>query len=268
MVWTPSCHENEVPFDGRCLRQGTQTQRFQRCCVREHVCESIRRLQENQYQESCFGAGWKGKKQGCVTQRHQQRVCRIDSIPWDLGGKAGAGADIGKIVNMMSGDASKVSQIFGNLYNLYGAPFEIIIASVFLYQCVHLSIRRRNRGLIPDPSGSSGTPHSSDFLRSSSLLLSTTDSQPGESSFLGAFPPLGTVVWLFSTSCLYPSSSSSYAHGTNGGSTGRNEQERRSSSGSEGRGGTRSGLGSSGPPPLSSSALLALQYSSSFKGAS
>jgi hypothetical protein len=192
-----------------------------------------------------------------------------DRIPLDLGGKAGAGADIGKIVNLMSGDASKVSQIFGNLYNLYGAPFEIIIASVFLYQCVHLSIRRINHlNLIPGPSGFSGTPHSSAFLRLSSLLLSIIDSRRGESSFLGAFPPLGTVVWPFSTSCLYPSSSSSYAHGTNGGSIGRNAQGRRNSSGLEGRGGTRSGLGSSGPWPRSSSALLASQYSSSLNSAS
>lgn len=46
----------------------------------------------------------------------------------------GTGADIGKIVNLMSGDAGKVSQIIGQLYNLYGAPFEIIIGTVFLYQ--------------------------------------------------------------------------------------------------------------------------------------
>jgi hypothetical protein len=25
VVWTPSCHENKVPLDGRCLRQGAQT---------------------------------------------------------------------------------------------------------------------------------------------------------------------------------------------------------------------------------------------------
>ena len=193
---------------------------------------------------------------------------KTDRISWDLGSKAGAGADIGKIVNLMSGDASKVSQIFGNLYNLYGAPFEIILASVFLYQYVLPSLQRRNQGLIPDPSGSSGTLHSSAFLPSSSLLLSIIDSRRGESSFLGAFPPLGTVAWLFSTSCSYPSSSSSCAHGTNGGSTVQNAQERRNSSGSEGRGGTRSGLGFSGPRRLSLSALSALRYSWSFRGAS
>lgn len=72
-----------------------------------------------------------------MTLRHQKPVLTAEhDVTLHLGSKAGAGADIGKIVNLMSGDASKVSQVFGNLYNLYGAPFEIIIASLFLYQCV------------------------------------------------------------------------------------------------------------------------------------
>jgi hypothetical protein len=49
---------------------------------------------------------------------------------------AGSGADIGKIVNLMSGDASKVAQILGQVYNLYGAPFEIIVGTFFLYRFV------------------------------------------------------------------------------------------------------------------------------------
>jgi hypothetical protein len=61
----------------------------------------------------------------------------IDVILLDLGSKPSAGANIWKGVNLISGDASRVSQIFGNLYKLYGAPFEIITVSVFLYQCVH-----------------------------------------------------------------------------------------------------------------------------------
>ncbi|KAI0705448.1 multidrug resistance-associated ABC transporter [Earliella scabrosa] len=44
------------------------------------------------------------------------------------------GADIGKIVNLMAGDANSVSMIVSIMYFLYGAPFEIIIATVFLYQ--------------------------------------------------------------------------------------------------------------------------------------
>ncbi|KAJ7187807.1 hypothetical protein C8R46DRAFT_876839 [Mycena filopes] len=45
-----------------------------------------------------------------------------------------AGADTGKIVNLMSNDAETLSFIASVLYFLYGAPFEIAIGSVFLYQ--------------------------------------------------------------------------------------------------------------------------------------
>ncbi|KAG5653253.1 hypothetical protein H0H81_001510 [Sphagnurus paluster] len=45
-----------------------------------------------------------------------------------------AGADVGKIVNLMAGDANRVSQTISALYFIYGAPFEIAIAGTFLYQ--------------------------------------------------------------------------------------------------------------------------------------
>ncbi|KAI0752859.1 multidrug resistance-associated ABC transporter [Daedaleopsis nitida] len=45
-----------------------------------------------------------------------------------------AGADIGKIVNLMSGDANRVSNVVSGIYFLYGGPFSVIVASVFLYQ--------------------------------------------------------------------------------------------------------------------------------------
>ncbi|OJT05881.1 ATP-dependent bile acid permease [Trametes pubescens] len=45
-----------------------------------------------------------------------------------------AGADIGKIVNMMAGDASRISMLVATIYFMYGAPFELLIAGVFLYQ--------------------------------------------------------------------------------------------------------------------------------------
>ncbi|KAJ7175965.1 hypothetical protein C8R46DRAFT_1174662 [Mycena filopes] len=45
-----------------------------------------------------------------------------------------AGADIGKIVNLMSGDTERIATIANSLYNVYGAPFEFTIASLFLYQ--------------------------------------------------------------------------------------------------------------------------------------
>ncbi|KAF8577829.1 multidrug resistance-associated ABC transporter [Ramaria rubella] len=49
------------------------------------------------------------------------------------------GADIGKITNLMSGDASSISNMIGGAYIVYGAPFEIAIASIFLYQLLGLS---------------------------------------------------------------------------------------------------------------------------------
>ncbi|KAF5378578.1 hypothetical protein D9615_007121 [Tricholomella constricta] len=45
-----------------------------------------------------------------------------------------AGADVGKIVNLMAGDANRISQTVSASYFIYGAPFEIIIAGTFLYQ--------------------------------------------------------------------------------------------------------------------------------------
>ena len=61
-----------------------------------------------------------------------------------------AGADVGKIVNLMAGDANRIAMTTSAMYFLYGSkwsqflysicaharlgPFEIVIASVFLYQ--------------------------------------------------------------------------------------------------------------------------------------
>ncbi|KAJ7764232.1 hypothetical protein B0H16DRAFT_1526418 [Mycena metata] len=44
-----------------------------------------------------------------------------------------AGADTGKIVNLMAGDQTRVSTIVSGAYNIYGAPVEIIVGSSFLY---------------------------------------------------------------------------------------------------------------------------------------
>ncbi|KAJ6452441.1 hypothetical protein C8R45DRAFT_1040659 [Mycena sanguinolenta] len=43
------------------------------------------------------------------------------------------GADTGKIVNLMAGDQTRVSTIVSGAYNIYGAPAEIIVGSVFLW---------------------------------------------------------------------------------------------------------------------------------------
>ncbi|KAJ6542780.1 multidrug resistance-associated ABC transporter [Mycena capillaripes] len=45
-----------------------------------------------------------------------------------------AGADTGKIVNLMANDTETLSFITSSLFFLYAAPFEVIIGSVFLYQ--------------------------------------------------------------------------------------------------------------------------------------
>ncbi|KAJ7108139.1 multidrug resistance-associated ABC transporter [Mycena epipterygia] len=52
--------------------------------------------------------------------------------------KAGA-ADIGKIVNLMAGDANTISIQMFSLHSLYGAPMEVIIAGVFLYKLLGFS---------------------------------------------------------------------------------------------------------------------------------
>ncbi|KAJ7147242.1 hypothetical protein C8R46DRAFT_1129771 [Mycena filopes] len=47
---------------------------------------------------------------------------------------AKAGADTAKIINLMSTDAETLSFIASTMYFLYGAPFNILIGSVFLYK--------------------------------------------------------------------------------------------------------------------------------------
>ncbi|KAI0634381.1 hypothetical protein C8Q77DRAFT_1056057 [Trametes polyzona] len=59
--------------------------------------------------------------------------------PGKQAGKPASGADIGKIVNLMSGDASTISQTVATLYLIYGGPFEILVASLFLYKLLGLS---------------------------------------------------------------------------------------------------------------------------------
>ena len=47
---------------------------------------------------------------------------------------ASVGADIGKVVNLMSGDSNRVAAFVSSAYFLYGAPVEIAIAATFLYR--------------------------------------------------------------------------------------------------------------------------------------
>ncbi|KAF8554053.1 hypothetical protein OG21DRAFT_1497299 [Imleria badia] len=50
-----------------------------------------------------------------------------------------AGADVGKIVNLMAVDANKIAMMVSGMYFIYGGPLEIIIASVFLYNLLGIS---------------------------------------------------------------------------------------------------------------------------------
>ncbi|KAI0634339.1 multidrug resistance-associated ABC transporter [Trametes polyzona] len=62
-----------------------------------------------------------------------------DSKPDARANNPKAGADIGKIVNLMTSDASRISGTVTGLYFLYGAPFELALAATFLYQLLGLS---------------------------------------------------------------------------------------------------------------------------------
>ena len=114
--------------------------------------------------------------------------------------KAGAGADIGKRENSRRCYQSDLSQIFRNLYILYGAPFEIIIASVFLYFCtsVHgfIQVHHLNLNPITGLLGFSGTLHSLDFF---TLVLFTPLNQITNSGYLHCSgPAYGCSQWAVS----------------------------------------------------------------------
>ncbi|KAJ4488293.1 ABC transporter type 1, transmembrane domain-containing protein [Lentinula aciculospora] len=47
--------------------------------------------------------------------------------------KEQVGADVGKIVNLMAGDANRVSMTITAIYMMYNAPFEIVIGLLYLY---------------------------------------------------------------------------------------------------------------------------------------
>lgn len=50
-----------------------------------------------------------------------------------------AGADVGKIVNLMAVDANRIAMMVSGVYFIYGSPFEIAIAMVFLYNLLGVS---------------------------------------------------------------------------------------------------------------------------------
>ncbi|KAJ7062906.1 hypothetical protein C8F01DRAFT_986153 [Mycena amicta] len=71
---------------------------------------------------------------GLVKEKEKQTVEDGKANAKPAEDKAKSGADTGKIVNLMSSDAEDISFIASSIYMLYGAPFELVIGSVFLYQ--------------------------------------------------------------------------------------------------------------------------------------
>ncbi|PFH45643.1 hypothetical protein AMATHDRAFT_44023 [Amanita thiersii Skay4041] len=53
---------------------------------------------------------------------------------YDITGNPQAGADVGKIVNLMAVDANMVAEIVCNLYIVYGVPFELLVVGTYLYR--------------------------------------------------------------------------------------------------------------------------------------
>ena len=43
-------------------------------------------------------------------------------------------AGVGKVVNMMSGDANQIAFLVSGMYFIYSLPFEIALAGVYLYK--------------------------------------------------------------------------------------------------------------------------------------
>ncbi|KAG6830506.1 hypothetical protein H0H92_000347 [Tricholoma furcatifolium] len=73
---------------------------------------------------------------GIVDRDAKDTKAKKDS---EKGDEPKAGADVGKIVNLMAGDANRVANLISGSYFLYGAPFEITFAFLFLYQLLGLS---------------------------------------------------------------------------------------------------------------------------------
>uniref|UniRef100_A0A0W0EW54 Putative multidrug resistance-associated ABC transporter n=1 Tax=Moniliophthora roreri TaxID=221103 RepID=A0A0W0EW54_MONRR len=74
------------------------------------------------------GPADKGKKKGTGKDKDAEKT-----------DEPKAGADVGKIVNLMAGDANRICQIVTGLYLIYGAPLEIIIGCAYLYQLLGVS---------------------------------------------------------------------------------------------------------------------------------
>ncbi|KZS88201.1 P-loop containing nucleoside triphosphate hydrolase protein [Sistotremastrum niveocremeum HHB9708] len=65
---------------------------------------------------------------------HYKALNRLDLSGQSLDTDEDAPADLGKVVNIMQGDAYAVSHRFWEFANLFGAPVRLVLALIFLYQ--------------------------------------------------------------------------------------------------------------------------------------
>ncbi|KAG8974080.1 hypothetical protein FRC05_007828 [Tulasnella sp. 425] len=71
---------------------------------------------------------------GVVGKENSETEKQQKSEQDDGKGANKAGADTGKIVQLMAADASRIASMFGSAYSIYSAPMEIAIASFMLYR--------------------------------------------------------------------------------------------------------------------------------------
>ncbi|KAJ7104581.1 hypothetical protein C8R43DRAFT_1047311 [Mycena crocata] len=76
---------------------------------------------------------------GPLSEAEKKKKAKADKKSAEKADDPKAGAQTGKIVNLMAGDANRIAMQTSSLYFLYGAPMEIIIGSIFLYQLLGLS---------------------------------------------------------------------------------------------------------------------------------
>ncbi|KAH6873975.1 multidrug resistance-associated ABC transporter [Coprinopsis sp. MPI-PUGE-AT-0042] len=79
------------------------------------------------------------KKMSRAERKKEKKAQKLKKEKAEANDEPKAGADVGKIVNLMAGDANRISQTISALYFIYGAPLEIIIAGFLLYQLLGLS---------------------------------------------------------------------------------------------------------------------------------
>ncbi|KAJ6585099.1 multidrug resistance-associated ABC transporter [Mycena capillaripes] len=71
---------------------------------------------------------------GVASDTPPKTTARREAKPKPDENQATAGADIGKIVNLMSGDAEQIATVVSSMYFVYGAPLEFTVGFIFLYQ--------------------------------------------------------------------------------------------------------------------------------------